>query len=599
MNDPMPFALRCLTAVLIAALLVAASLVSPQSTDSPLPSSDAQVANLEAFARLYGVVRWFHPSDEAAEADWNRLAIEGVRIARCAASPQELAERLESLFLPVAPSLVVFREHAAVSMPDLASSAGCDASVRVWEHVGVETSFSPSMGDVYHSTRLTCAPEDLPDGANKPESPLRLELGHGISAWVATSVYCDAEGTLPRARTPQDPMAAPITDEEDGLLADAIVIWNVARHFSPYLEEVDVDWDATLGMALHEIVADGTDFTYNDMRAFLCIPLQDGHAGLWNPPGGGYAQAIPDIATAYVDGGQIVTAVEGDALEAGLRPGDRILSVNGVSSEDLLSDWMNTISGSEHKRISLGTTRLLLDRKDSVLDLEVEDIAGSVRSFSLIRSRPYPVSPRHLEPTTELEPGILYVDVSRASPEDLDALAEDLPTYAGVLIDARGYPYDRFWATRFLAQSARSMELSIPVKHAPDAASSITQTMTANPQLPEGTQPELVFLINADAFSAGEHQLAYFVNAGIGTFVGTATAGCNGNINRIALPSGGAFGWTGMRAGWADGSLFHNVGIQPDLWVEPTREGIADGRDEQLDAGLRLLKEKLAIESPR
>ena len=117
--------------------------------------------------------------------------------------------------------------------------------------------------------------------------------------------------------------------------------------------------------------------------------------------------------------------------------------------------------------------------------------------------------------------------------------------------------------------------------------------MTADPLLPEGTQPELVFLINADAFSAGEHQLGYFVNAGLGTFVGTPTAGCNGNINRIALPSGGAFGWTGMRAEWADGNRFHNVGIHPDLWVEPTRAGIADGRDEQLEAGLDVLRQRL------
>ena len=593
MNDPMSLALRCLTAVLVAALLVAASFVMSQAPDTALPTHETQVANLEAFAHLYGVVRWFHPSDEAAEADWNRLAIEGARIVRSAVSPQDLADRLEILFHPVAPSLVVFHGERNGAGPDPAPFAGGNGSLRVWEHVGLETSFSPSMGDVYHSTRLTLSSEDVPDGARTPDSPLRLELGQGLAAWIATSVTCDDGGTLPRAVTPQDPIAPSIVDEVDTLLADAIVIWNVARHFSPYFDSIDVDWDATLRTALHKIVATGTDFTYNDMRAFLCIPLQDGHAGLWNPPGGGYAKAIPDIATAYVDSAQIVTAVEGDALEAGIRPGDRILSVDGISAKDLLADWMDTISGSEHKRISLGTTRLLLDRKDSIVTLEVEDIAGTIRSYSLVRSRPYPVSPRRLEPIAEIEPGILYVDVSRASPEDLDALGGSLSTVEGVLIDARGYPYDRFWAARFLAQSAPSMELSIPVKYAPDNASLRSQTMTAGPQLPEGAQPELVFLINADAFSAGEHQLGYFVNAGLGTFVGTPTAGCNGNANRIALPSGGAFGWTGMRAEWADGSRFHNVGIQPDLWVEPTREGIADGRDEQLEAGHDVLRQRL------
>ena len=32
-------------------------------------SAPPRVANLHAFARLYGVLRWFHPSDAAAELD--------------------------------------------------------------------------------------------------------------------------------------------------------------------------------------------------------------------------------------------------------------------------------------------------------------------------------------------------------------------------------------------------------------------------------------------------------------------------------------------------------------------------------------------------
>ena len=32
---------------------------------------------LEAFARLYGCVRYFHPGDEAAALDWDRFAVLG------------------------------------------------------------------------------------------------------------------------------------------------------------------------------------------------------------------------------------------------------------------------------------------------------------------------------------------------------------------------------------------------------------------------------------------------------------------------------------------------------------------------------------------
>ena len=40
---------------------------------------EKKVQNLESFARLYGYARWFHPSDEAQEIDWEQFAVLGVQ----------------------------------------------------------------------------------------------------------------------------------------------------------------------------------------------------------------------------------------------------------------------------------------------------------------------------------------------------------------------------------------------------------------------------------------------------------------------------------------------------------------------------------------
>ena len=54
------------------------------------------------FARLYGVVRYFYPSDTAAGLDWNRFAVEGVKQTRAAANAKALQSTLEKLFGPLA-----------------------------------------------------------------------------------------------------------------------------------------------------------------------------------------------------------------------------------------------------------------------------------------------------------------------------------------------------------------------------------------------------------------------------------------------------------------------------------------------------------------
>ncbi|MGD8866994.1 MAG: hypothetical protein PVI01_05180, partial [Gemmatimonadales bacterium] len=69
----------------------------------------AEVENLRAFAKLYGYVRFFHPSDEAAALDWERFAVHGAMRAREARSVDELETILTELFRPVAPTAQIYR----------------------------------------------------------------------------------------------------------------------------------------------------------------------------------------------------------------------------------------------------------------------------------------------------------------------------------------------------------------------------------------------------------------------------------------------------------------------------------------------------------
>lgn len=98
------------------------------------------VENLRAFARLYGYVKYFHPSDAASAVDWNRLAIHGVQQVREAATPDELRERLTALFAPIAPTVQIYPASEAPPPPaevlTPADTAGLD--LVAWQHQGVD-----------------------------------------------------------------------------------------------------------------------------------------------------------------------------------------------------------------------------------------------------------------------------------------------------------------------------------------------------------------------------------------------------------------------------------------------------------------------------
>jgi len=103
--------------------------------------------NLMAFAKVFGVVRHFHPSDQAAEADWEALALDGVRRLDYATQPESLARRLNYVFARVAPTMQAYVGEPP-PLPEALQPAGKTSLVR-WKHRG----FGQKESNVYRSER--------------------------------------------------------------------------------------------------------------------------------------------------------------------------------------------------------------------------------------------------------------------------------------------------------------------------------------------------------------------------------------------------------------------------------------------------------------
>lgn len=109
---------------------------------------------LVAFARLYGVLRYFHPSDEAAALDWNRFAVLGAHELRGVDDPAAIEAGLAALVTPFAPSVRLGRPPLAA--PRVAGGCGLVA----WRHLG--PGFEGGGGGAYRSWRTNRAPQGSP-----------------------------------------------------------------------------------------------------------------------------------------------------------------------------------------------------------------------------------------------------------------------------------------------------------------------------------------------------------------------------------------------------------------------------------------------------
>ncbi|MDZ4259858.1 MAG: S41 family peptidase [Gemmatimonadales bacterium] len=120
-----------------------------------------QVENVAAFARLYGVTRWFYPSDAAATLDWNRFAVEGVRRVRDARSPKELEATLNELFTPLGPGIVI-----GTTLQTAGGTGDRDPTLVGWHYHGA--GITESAPGPYRAKRMNRVPPPRNGAATLP-----------------------------------------------------------------------------------------------------------------------------------------------------------------------------------------------------------------------------------------------------------------------------------------------------------------------------------------------------------------------------------------------------------------------------------------------
>lgn len=113
-----------------------------------------KVENIKAFAKLYGYVRWFHPSDEAQQIDWDRFACYGVKTVENAPNSGALRDSLLKLFLPIAPALEIYNgsEKHDFDISKITPQDTAGFYPVYWQHSGVALNNTPAR--VYSSVRI-------------------------------------------------------------------------------------------------------------------------------------------------------------------------------------------------------------------------------------------------------------------------------------------------------------------------------------------------------------------------------------------------------------------------------------------------------------
>ncbi len=97
-------------------------------------TSELRIEKLTAFTRMYGYVRFFHPSDQASLLDWNKMALYGANEALNSNNDENTQEFLQRVFGPI---VVDLEFYSGEEKPHSETTEVNSADIIAWQHIGV------------------------------------------------------------------------------------------------------------------------------------------------------------------------------------------------------------------------------------------------------------------------------------------------------------------------------------------------------------------------------------------------------------------------------------------------------------------------------
>jgi C-terminal processing protease CtpA/Prc len=377
--------------------------------------------------------------------------------------------------------------------------------------------------------------------------------------------------------------------------------WNAARYFFPYMYVNEGDWNTVLPEFIPRLIAAKDAEQYHLTLVELTTRLRDTHVG------GGSADVVralgsrfPSFEARSVEGKVVVWKLQADAPSAsgGVEVGDVITHFDGVPVEQRRRDLAKYVAAGnpaafERKLVA----SLLRERTDSVTYTVDRDGKKMTVRVAMAATPTGPTPPKTY-PVSQLarmlpNSSIGYINMGDINANQVDSAIAIVKDAKGIVMDVRNYPRGTMYMfANFFNPAAR------PFVKFTSADTTYPGAVVWTPPMMAGRangnadhfKGRLAILVDERTQSHAEFSVMALRTSPHNKVIGSQTAGADGNITRITLPSGFRTLFTGLGVFYPDGTKTQRIGIVPDIEVRPTLKGFRAGRDEVLERAIQYLE---------
>lgn len=523
-----------------------------------------QTTRLAALARVWGLLKYFHPGITGGVIDWDTALTNAIPRVKAAESKAALNDELLRLIRDAGPEP---RMPAGVQ-PNQPEADALFAWIDDVELL--ETPTREALKAVRHATvpRTSRYVKPAP-GAGNPDFS-------GETAWQG--------GALP--------------NEEQRLLA-LFRLWNMVQYYFPNRDIMDRPWGDVLVEAIPRFIGATDATTYHLIAAETIANIDDSHGAT----GSGtlslhWGANLPAFRTRFIESQTVVTRVlQRYAGNADVRVGDVVTAINGVPTADLRAHIARYIASSNDGALQRVVDLYLFRTNDGSVRLTMSR-GGSTRTVTVTTWPGGSITQEDTQITSQqpkwqvLAGNIGYVHMGLLTTADVPAMITALNNTRAIVFDVRNYPQGTLYLiAQWLNPEARNFVTFTTPDYERPGSFTWGPVLQAGPTTPRVNYYRGRVLVLGDerTQSHAEFTMMALRTAPDVVVLGSPTAGADGNISQIDLPGGIRTWFSGLGVFYADRSPTQRVGILPDVHVTPTIAGIQNGVDEVLQRALALV----------
>jgi C-terminal processing protease CtpA/Prc len=376
------------------------------------------------------------------------------------------------------------------------------------------------------------------------------------------------------------------------------------RYFFPNTYLTDKNWDDVLKEYIPIFISAKDRLEYEWAAIQIIGDINDTHANLWggrnmidNFRGNNFAS----FRVQFVEQKWVVADYYNLELKeaAGLEIGDIITHIDGKTVESIVDSVKKYYPVSNEASMFRDISADLLRSARNTIKIQYissgrerqKEVPLYSRS-SLKMYRWYRVNENE-KCYKLLEGNIGYVTLANIKNEDIPIIKESFKNTKGIIIDIRNYPsaFTPFTLAPFFISNATPF-VKFSVGNTDNPGEFTFTPALVIPKPAETYQGKLVVLVNENTQSSAEYQSMAFRAGNNTTIIGSQTAGADGNVSTISLPGGLRTMISGIGIYYPDGTQTQRIGIVPDVKVEPTINGIKQGKDEVLNKAIEIIEKQ-------